>query len=134
MDEDGNAILVTEGVLNAKFHELHDNNDMILGGNSSIDVQPELPWHGYEEEDADPDVFAAGKIVQLTIDLFPTSWVFKEGHSIRISIACADYPIFELTPELAPTNDPNDPDNITPEITVYRTEVYSSKITLPIIP
>lgn len=134
VDEDGNAVLVTEGVLNAQFHELQDNNDMILGGDSSINVQPDLPWHGYEEDEADLDVFADGEIVQLTMDLFPTSWVFKAGHSIRISIACADYPTFELTPELSPTNDPDDPDNIIPEITVHRTEVYSSKITLPIIP
>lgn len=133
VDENGKAILVTEGVLNAQFHELHDNNDMILGGNSSIDVKPELPWHGYEEGQADLDVLANGNIVKLTIDLLPTSWVFKEGHSIRISIACADYPTFELTPELAPNNEPNDPNNIVPEITVYRTNIYQSKVTLPII-
>lgn len=134
VDEDGEAVLVTEGVLNAQFHELYDNDNMILGGESEIDVEPELPWHGYEEEQADLDVFADGEIVKLTIDLFPTSWVFKEGHSIRISIACADYPTFELTPELAPTNDPTDTANTVSEITVYRSKVYQSNIVLPIIP
>ena len=54
-----------------------------MGGEKEIDVLPELPWHGYEKADADPEVFANGSIVKLTIDLMPTSWVFKTGHSIH---------------------------------------------------
>lgn len=134
VDEDGEAVLVTEGVLNAQFNMLYDNDTMILGGKSKIDVKPDLPWHGFEEKQSNQEVFANGEIVKLTIDLAPTSWTFEEGHSIRISIACADWPTFELTPELCPTNDPDDASNITPTITVYRDIVNASKITLPVIP
>lgn len=134
VDENGKAVLVTEGLLNAQFHKLYDNDEMILGGDSDINVKPELPWHGYEKGQADLDVFANGEIVKLTIDLLPTSWVFKAGNSIRISIACADAPTFELTPELCPDNNPTNPNNIIPEITVHRTELYRSGIILPIIP
>lgn len=134
IDENGEAVLVTEGLLRAGFNGLYDNDTMIMDGATGIDVLPELPWHGYKESQYNEAVFENGNIVQLTIDLLPTSWVFKEGHSIRVSIACADWPTFEILPELSPSNDPADPDNIVPEVTIYRSEEYSSHILLPIIP
>ena len=134
VDESGDALLVTEGQLNASFANLYDNDAMILGGTKGIDVLPNLPWHGYETSEKNDQVFADGNIVELKLDLMPTSWVFKEGHSIRLSIACANNEIFELTPSLAPNNDANDTENICPDITIYRDSRHPSKITLPIIP
>lgn len=134
VDENGKAVLVTEGLLRAGFNGLYDNNTMILGGETDIDVKPELPWHGYEKSQYNDAVFANGSIVHLTVDLLPTSWVFKEGHSIRVSIACADWPTFEILPELSPTNNPDDPNNIIPVITIYRDQDHPSNISLPIIP
>jgi len=133
VDEDGTVVPVADGLLNAKYHELFDNDRMILGGDSQIDILPDLPWHGYEAGDADETVFANGKIVNLNFDLLPTSWTFKEGHSIRVSIACADCPTFELTPELCPNNEPEDAENIVPVVTVYRNAAYPSGITLPVV-
>lgn len=133
VDENGNAVLVTEGLLRAGFNQLFDNDIMINRGIYGIDVLPNLPWHGYEQGHYNENVFADGAIVNLKFDLLPTSWVFKKGHSIRISIACADSPTFEILSELSPNNDPTDPNNITPTITVYRNEQYASKILLPIV-
>lgn len=134
IDENGQAVLVTEGLLRAGFNKLYDNDTMINRGKDGIDVQPELPWHGYEESQYDDTVFANGNIVQLTIDLLPASWVFKEGHSIRISIACADWPTFEILPELSPINNPDDPTNTIPTVTIFRDKDRPSNILLPIIP
>ena len=124
IDEDGNAILVTEGLLRGGYAENYDNDNMVLGGNSSIDVEPELPWHGYEEDQYNGAIFADGNIVNLEFELFPTSWTFKEGHSLRISIACADSPTFEQNPAV-------DENTV---VTIYHNSQYPSKITLPIIP
>ncbi|RRJ64634.1 CocE/NonD family hydrolase [Paenibacillus oralis] len=134
VDENGKAVLVTEGLLRAGFNGLYDNDTMIQGREKGIDVKPELPWHGYEKSQYNDAVFANGSIVQLTVDLLPTSWVFKEGHSIRVSIACADWPTFEILPELSPTNNPDDPDNIVPVITVHRDGEHPSHLMLPVIP
>ena len=134
VDEKGESILVTEGLLRAGFNELHDNNKIIMGGVHNINVQPKLPWHGYEKAHYNDKVFANRKIVRLVIDLLPTSWVFKKRHSIRVSIACSDYPTFAILAELSPTNDSDDPNNIVPVITLYRNEKYPSNIVLPIIP
>lgn len=134
VDADGNAVLVTEGLLRAGFSGQYDNDTMIAQGEYDIGVLPELPWSGYEKSQYDDKVFADGSVGHLTIDLLPTSWVFKEGHSIRVSIAGADWPTFEILPELSATNDALDPNNVVPVITVYRSEEYPSGLTLPIIP
>ena len=134
VDEKGEAVLVTEGVLNASFAKLQNNDKEIMGGEKEINVLPELPWHGYEKADSDPEVFANGSIVKLTMDLMPTSWVFKTGHSIRMTIACADAGTFQLTPSLVPNNDATDPNNVSTDVTIYRGNDHPSKITLPIIP
>jgi predicted acyl esterase len=134
VDENGEAILVTEALLRAGFNELYDNNTMIMDGITGVDVLPELPWHGYKKSQYNDNVFENDNIVQLTVDLLPTSWVFKDGHSIRVSIACADWPTFEILQELSPSNDPSDPNNIVPDITIFRDADHPSSIMLPIIP
>lgn len=133
VDENGEALLVTEGQLNASFAALYDNDNMILGGTKGIDVLPDLPWHGYETEQKNNHIFDNDNIVELKVDLMPTSWTFKKGHSIRLSIACANNEIFELTPSLAPNNKADDPENIIPIITVYRDKTHTSQMVLPVI-
>jgi len=133
VDENGESVLVTERGHRAGFATLQDN-DRMIPGSPGIDVLPELPWHGFNKADYEDKVFAGGNIVEVVTDLYPTSWVFKKGHHIRVSIACADWPTFKLHPELSPTNSPDDPDNIVPTITVYRDREHLSYIELPIIP
>ena len=133
VDGTGNSLLVTEGQLRAGFAKLYNSDEMIKT-HSGIDVLPDLPWHGYNKDQYVDKVFADGKPVNLTIDLHPTSWVFKNGHKIRLSIACSDYPTFRLHQQLAPGNDPENPNNIVPAITVLFGKGYDSFLELPVIP
>jgi hypothetical protein len=133
VDENGEAYLVTDGLLRAGFAGLLPNEDMLPDG-AGLDVLPDLPWHGFKESDYVDRIFAGGSIVEVTFDLMPTSWVFKKGHRIRVSIAAADWPTFRLHPELSPANDPADPGNIVPTITVHRSFSHRSYIELPVIP
>ncbi len=134
VDESGRALLVTEGVHRAGFKTPVDNDEIIMGGGSGIEVLPELPWHGYERADFTNEVFANGSVVELEFDFKPTSWVFRAGHSIRVSIATSDWPTFRLHPRLARDNDANNPANVIPIITVYRDSARPSRIKLPVIP
>ncbi len=134
VDDKGEAALVTEGQLRAGFAELYDNNAMIRGGKFKIEVLPKLPWHGFQKDQYKPKIFADGARVEITVDLNPTSWVFKQGHRIRVTMACADYPTFQLHPTLSPKNKPDAPDNIIPTVTVYREASFPSSIELPVIP
>jgi hypothetical protein len=132
--ENGTAILISEGQLRAGFANLYNGDEEIYSGATDINVLPDLPWHGYEKAEYVDAIFTGGSIVELVIDLQPTSWVFKQGHSIRVSIACADWPTFRLNEKLAPSNNPKDPNNIVPTITVYRDADHPSFIELPVIP
>ncbi|MCP4643771.1 MAG: CocE/NonD family hydrolase [bacterium] len=132
--ETGGSILVSEGGLRADFHGLRDNDRMIHGGSKGIEVLPDLPWHGYEEDDHVDAPFADGAVIELVIDFAPTSWVFRKGHRVRVSIACADYPTFVLHPKLSPKNDPGAEDNLVPTVTVHRSTECPSSLELPRIP
>lgn len=121
---DGKSLLVTEGQLRANFWR------EVKGGASPI-ARPALPWHGFGKEDYVPAPFAAGKMLHLRFDMMPTSWVFRAGHRIRLSIAGADWPAFPLHPGLASSNDPAAADTRHPVWTVYRAP---SSITVPVVP
>ncbi len=134
VDKNGQSILVTEGLLRAGFAKLQDNGAIINRGKEGIKVLPKLPWHGYEKNQYDMQVFANGAKIKLEFDLLPTSWVFRKGHCLRVSIACVDWPTFAILPELSATNDPKNQKNIIPTITIYRDAEHPSNIVLPIIP
>lgn len=131
---DGESILVSEGQLRAGFAALVDNDEMIFSGESGIDVRPELPWHGYEEAEYVDGILAGETAIELVFDLMPTSWVFRAGHRVRVSLAAADYPTFRLNPKLSPENDPDAASNLVPTITVHRAAGRESWIDLPVIP
>jgi hypothetical protein len=133
VDENGRAIQVTDYQIRLGFNNLVDNDRMINSGADGINVKPELPWHGFTSGDYTERVLAGGQIVEVERDLHPTSWVFKKGHRIRLSIACADWPTFRLHPELAPNNRPDDPENVIPTITIHRSKEMSSRVELPVV-
>jgi hypothetical protein len=130
---DGRAVLITENPMRAGFAGLKDINKIILRGSAGIEVLPKLPWHGYEQADYADGIFNGGNVVELKFDLMPTSWVFKKGHRIRLSIAASDWPTFRLDPALSPSNKPDAPDNILPTVTIHRDAARPSRITLPVI-
>jgi putative CocE/NonD family hydrolase len=133
VDEDGRVILVTEAQHRAGFATLYDN-DTIVPAHVDVDIEPELPWHGYDERHFVDRAFAGGTVVELHFDFEPTSWVFKKGHSIRVSIAAANWPTFRLHERLSPANDPSAPDNRVPTITIHRDADHPSRVILPVIP
>lgn len=132
--EDGTVVLVTEQPLRAGFAGLRNEDMMILRGKTGTHVLPDLPWHGFEKADYNENIFSGGGIVELKFDLQPTSWVFKKGHRIRVSVAAADWPTFPLNPALSPKNNPADPGNTIPVVTFHRDPEHPSRILLPVIP
>ncbi len=136
VDETGEAVLVTENPLRIGFAALYDDDEQIKP-NPGVEVLPDLPWHGFEDAQYVDGILAGGNIVEVVNDLHPTSWVFRQGHRIRVSIACSDWPTFRLNPHLyagegEPTNIPED--YTAPTITVHRSAVRPSRIELPVIP
>jgi predicted acyl esterase len=78
-----------------------------------------LPWHPFTKDSVQP--LKAGEPVQLEFDLLPLSYVFKQGHKIRLTLNFADA---RATPKQTPAT----------EVTVYYAGGRPSALTLPVIP
>jgi putative CocE/NonD family hydrolase len=77
-----------------------------------------LPWHRSHAEDAAP--LKAGEPAQLTFAFLPTSYVFKAGHRMQVSIAGADYRERDRTP-VSPA----------PLLTIHDDATHASRVRLP---
>jgi hypothetical protein len=79
----------------------------------------ELPYHAHFESDL--KVTAPGEVVELSIDLRPTSYKFQVGHRLRLSIAGADE--YESAPPVDKAKD----------LALYRGGNHRSRIVLPVV-
>jgi predicted acyl esterase len=78
-----------------------------------------LPWHPFTQESARP--LEPGVPVEAEFEFLPTSYVFKSGHRIRLTLQFADQ---RSTPKLDPA----------PTITLLHHQGAASRIELPVIP
>ncbi len=103
---DGTAFNLTEGIIRARFRE-------------SL-------WEP-------PVLMVPGEIYELSIDLVPTSNVFKKGHRIRVHVTSSNFPHWERN--LNTGNDPaTDVVIEKAEQTVYHDSRHPSHVVLPVIP
>jgi hypothetical protein len=89
----GESNLVTYGVLNAAHRNSH----------------------------TDPEPLEPGQVYELNIDLLAISWVFKQGHRIRVSVTSSHWPILWPLPDPA-------------VICVHLDGAHPSKLVMPVIP
>jgi putative CocE/NonD family hydrolase len=80
----------------------------------------DAPWHTDYEADSEP--MRTDEVTELAFDLLPTSYHFRAGHRIRVSIACADAELYQ-TPVIEPA----------PTVTFHRSEAHPSRLTLPVV-
>ena len=103
---DGSAYNLTEGIIRARFRE-----DL---------------WGA-------PILLEPGKLYKYSLELLPTSNVFRRGHSIRVHLTSSNFPLWERN--LNTGNDPAfDVTMEKAEQTIYHSQRYPSHIVLPIIP
>ncbi len=101
---------ITEGDLRASHRALSKAPYNNLG----------LPYHSHYKSNLAP--IPAGKPVELVFALLPTSYLFRAGHRIRLTVTCDDADNFE-TPILNPA----------PKISLLRDSTHVSFVELPII-
>lgn len=107
---DGSVTSITDARLKASLRRLNRPGYRNFG----------LPWHRATAEDAQP--LTPGEPAQLTFTFLPTSYVFKAGHRIRISIQGADYRERDR-PTISPA----------PELTVHSSSAFPSRVVLPVV-
>ena len=140
VDASGFSHYVTDGVIRESFRKVFDG----VGGYhhkhkgpfgwrphwGTDDMDPAVLWsavgipyhRGFEEDYAPlPD-----RPVELVFELFSTSYVFRKGNRIRITITCGQKGFYQF-PEGLKLDPP-------PVVSIYRDAKHPSFITLPIIP
>lgn len=87
----------------------------------------------YRNQVPEGELLKQGEVYRVTIKCPPTSYLFKEGHRIRVDVSSSNFPVFarNLNSGLLPSEEK---DPIVARQTIYHTEEYPSHIVLPIIP
>jgi putative CocE/NonD family hydrolase len=79
------------------------------------------------------EMLKPGKAYEFTIELYPTSLVFKRGHRIRLDVSSSNFPRFDVNPNTGePLND-NRGWRVA-ENTIYMDPAHPSRILLPVVP
>jgi uncharacterized protein len=74
-----------------------------------------------------------GKPYEFTLEMYPTSLVFKGGHRIRLDVSSSNFPRFDVNPNTGePLNDNRRWQ--TAENTIYTDNAHPSRLVLPVIP
>jgi hypothetical protein len=82
---------------------------------------------------AKAELLKPGQPYQFTIEMYPTSLVFRRGHRIRLDISSSNFPRFDVNPNTGePLND-NRRWRIA-ENSIYVDPQHPSQIVLPVIP
>ena len=79
------------------------------------------------------ELMTPGEIYQFTIQLYPTSNLFKAGHRIRLDISSSNFPRFDPNPN---TGEPLNAHarTMVARNTIYHDAAHPSHVILPIIP
>lgn len=116
---DGRSRELTNGILTASMRALDDSRSRFLDG------QRLQPWHPYTE--ASRQELAPGEIVELNVEVFPTSAVIKAGHALRITVGASDFPH-----GLPPLTDLVD--QAAGVLTIHSDAEHPSSVVLPALP
>jgi putative CocE/NonD family hydrolase len=81
----------------------------------------------YRESQSRQTLLTPGRIYEYTIQVWPTSNVFKAGHRIRLEISSSNFPMFDRNPIAS------DAELVVAEQTVFHENHLPSMITLPIV-
>ena len=82
---------------------------------------------------APPKLLVPGEIYEYTLELQPTSNVFKQGHRIRVHLTSSNFPLWDRNPNTGHEQG-MDAEWQVAEQTIYHDQDHPSHIILPIIP
>jgi len=79
------------------------------------------------------ELMTPGQVYEFTIEMYPTSLVFKKGHRIRVDISSSNFPRFDVNPN---TGEPLNRNRRWAVATnsIYHDPQHPSHIELPVIP
>jgi putative CocE/NonD family hydrolase len=87
----------------------------------------------YRDSLATPAPLVPGKVYPLTVEMYPTSVLFKKGHRIRLDVASSNFPRFDVNPN---TGEPLGLNRRTAvaDNAIWHDPGHPSRLVLPIVP
>jgi X-Pro dipeptidyl-peptidase C-terminal non-catalytic domain len=79
------------------------------------------------------ELLKSGQPYEFTIEMYPTSLVFKKGHRIRLDISSSNFPRFDINPNTGEPLNNNRRSQVAGN-TIYLDAKHPSQIVLPVIP
>jgi putative CocE/NonD family hydrolase len=119
VDSSGTAFALTNGIQTASMRAVDTSRSRYLNG------QMIQPWHPYTQ--ALVQKVGSGNLVNLQVEIFPTSAVILAGHKLQISVGASDFP--HGLPPL-----PDLVQSIIGVLSVYSDDQHPSKLVVPVVP
>ncbi|HEY8130704.1 MAG TPA: CocE/NonD family hydrolase, partial [Thermoanaerobaculia bacterium] len=116
----------------AKLIDVYPPNDDFPAG-IDLNVSDSIVRARYRNSLEKSELMKPGQVYQFTIEMYPTSLVFKRGHRIRVDISSSNYPRFDLNPNTGEPLNQNRRWAIATNV-VYEDPQHPSHIELPVIP
>lgn len=86
----------------------------------------------YRKSIFEPELMKPSEIYEFTVDLGPTSNLFKKGHRIRVDVSSSNFPAYDRNMNTG--NPPgDDTGGIIAHQTIYHESEYASYIDLPVV-
>ena len=87
----------------------------------------------YRDSLEKPKPLIPGHPVELTIEMYPTSLVFRRGHRVRLDISSSNFPRFDVNPNTGEPLGEQRAHRIALN-SIYHDPAHASRIVLPVIP
>jgi len=116
----------------AKLIDVYPPNPDFPGG-VDLNIGDSIVRARYHNGFGEADLLRPGQPYEFTIEMYPTSLVFKRGHRIRVDISSSNFPRFDVNPNTGEPLNNNRRWRIA-ENTVYFDAQHPSRIVLPVIP
>ncbi|HEV2719415.1 MAG TPA: CocE/NonD family hydrolase, partial [Thermoanaerobaculia bacterium] len=116
----------------AKLVDVYPPNDDFPAG-VDFNIEDSIVRARYRNSLQKAELMKPGEIDEVTIELYPTSLLFRHGHRIRVDISSSNFPRFDVNPN---TGEPLNRNRrwATATNTVYHDPQHPSRIELPVIP
>jgi uncharacterized protein len=102
-------------------------------GGIDLNVGDSIVRARYRNSLAKAEMMKPGEVYEMTIEMYPTSLVFRKGHRIRLDVSSSNFPRFDVNPN---TGEPLNDNRrwAVAENAVYHDARHPSHIVLPMIP
>ena len=87
----------------------------------------------YRNSWTEPEFMSPGEVYPITIELTPTSNLFKSGHRIRVDISSSNFPRFDINPNTGEAMGRHTRTQVA-QNTIHLNTNHPSRIVLPVVP